>query len=110
MKNQIALQEILKAINLKLGPRGLTCPLCEGKTWEPPALTALIQCVFAESEANFAQTNRIFPLAILCCSGCGYSISLNLIQLGLWNKWHTRSSLVIPSGVTLPSNGALRPG
>ena len=110
MDNDVALREILEAINLRLGPRGLTCPLCEGKVWEPPALTALVQCVFASPTADFAQTNRMFPMAVLCCSGCGYSISLNLIQLGLWNKWQTRSSLVIPSGIQLPSNGALRPG
>lgn len=110
MDNDVVSKEILDAINSKLGSRGLTCPLCEDKRWNPPGLTTLVQFVVAVASptANLVPTNQCFPLAVLCCGGCGYTILLNLIQLGIWEKM--QSQLSIPVGTSLPSsiNGAMR--
>lgn len=98
MDIEIALREIIEAVSLKLGVRDLACPLCQGTRWMPPSLTAPIEFGFAPATANLAPTGRVFPMALLCCDQCGYSVSLNLIQLGLWAKWQALSPLIIPSG------------
>jgi hypothetical protein len=94
----VALREILEAINLKLGARDLACPLCQGTRWMPPTLTAEMEVTFASPTATLAPTGRVLPMATLCCDQCGYAVALNLIQLGLWNKWQAQSQLIIPSG------------
>ena len=101
-----ALREIIEAVSLRLGARDLICPLCQGVKWMPPALTVPIEFVFAPGTATLAPTGRVFPMAVLCCDQCGYTVALNLIQLGLWAKWQKASPLVIPSG----ANGSFHLG
>lgn len=93
-------QDIIEAINLKLGEENLTCHLCGGVVWTPPNIVTLPEVVFEEGAVfKPVMTGQVVALAVLTCDRCGYTVSMNLVKLGLWQKWEALSQLILPGSV-----------
>ena len=75
---------VIDAIQSKIGGRELTCPVSGDANWEVQeyqgALPATDQ--FNDVQA-LTEMNRSFPLAVLVCKTCGYSMMFNLFVLGV---------------------------
>ena len=74
---------IVQAINAKLGPRKLVCPISgEGAAWEVVNYSTCLPAIDTPGSLpiNLGPT---FPLAVLMCKDCGYFMLFNLIQLGI---------------------------
>lgn len=79
---------VLSAINEKLGPAGLICPLSHDNNWKihryfttiPGFPTLRTNNPFEEAPT------RSFPFAVVTCETCGYTIFINLITLGVADK------------------------
>lgn len=98
--------DIIEAVSLKLGVKDLACHLCGGVVWTVPTIVTLPEVVFEEGTAfKPAVTGQVIPLAVLTCDFCGYSVSVNLIKLGLWQKWQALSQLILPGTVNGKSAG-----
>ena len=95
-------QDIVGALDRILGEKSLTCCVCGGVRWLPPVLVTLPEVALKEGAAFEPElTGQMLPLAVFTCDVCGASVSINLIRLGLWQKWLTLSQLVLPGS----SNG-----
>ena len=76
---------VVSALNEKLGPEGIKCPLCHENQWEVEDYFASVS---AGLPPHFPPTpyqprGRFFPFAVLSCMNCGYSFFVNLARLGL---------------------------
>lgn len=90
-------QEIIEAVSRQLGVRDLACSLCGSVVWMPPTIVTLPEVVFEEGVVYKPMlSGQIVPLALLTCSPCGYSVSINLVSLGLWAKWQALSQIILP--------------
>ena len=77
---------ILEAINEKLGQRTLVCPISGAEaTWQVEARMAAVRAV-EDFPTSIAQNGSLFPLAVVTCQHCGYTIFVNLIALGVAPK------------------------
>lgn len=76
-------RRIVEAIVAKLGPRKLVCPISgENSTWEVHRYLSSHPALEHPGVHPF-QSGSSFPVAVLMCQDCGYSLFINLIQLGL---------------------------
>ena len=76
-------QIIIQAINAKLGPRRLVCPISgEGAAWEVLNYGTLLPAIETPGTLPM-NAGPTFPLAVVMCMDCGYSMLINLIQLGI---------------------------
>ena len=74
---------VIEAIVEKLGPRKLVCPISgENSTWEVHRYLSSHPALEYPAQ-NPQQAGTLFPIAVLMCQDCGYTIFVNLIQLGL---------------------------
>ena len=74
---------ITDAIIEKLGPRKLVCPISgDNSNWEVHRFLSSHPAIEKVGE-DPNQAERGFPVAVLMCKDCGYSLFINLIQLGL---------------------------
>lgn len=77
-------QIIIQAINAKLGPRKLVCPISgEGAAWEVLNYSTLLPAIETPPGTLPMNVGPTLPLAVLMCKDCGYSMLINLIQLGI---------------------------
>ena len=76
-------RRIYEAIVEKLGPRKLVCPISgEDSTWEINRYLSAHPALEHPTQFQL-QATASFPVAVLMCQDCGYSLFINLIQLGL---------------------------
>ena len=74
---------ITSALNEKLGERKLECPISGDKAiWEVHINTTVVPAMTDPSVAPRV-IDRSYPLAVVMCKHCGYTILINLIVLGL---------------------------
>ena len=73
---------ILDAINERMRPGGLTCPLSGDTKWELQAETVLL-LLSSSPHDHPLSSKKALPLAVLTCKTCGYTAFFNLIRLGL---------------------------
>ncbi len=69
----------------KMGDRRLVCPISgpEAK-WSIHPKTASVYAVGAPNELPVqSMPSQAYPLAVIICEDCGYTIFVNLIKLGL---------------------------
>ena len=77
---------ILEALTEKLGGRILICPISgEAVTWNVDARTTALS-VNDTPDKPLIVSKRVFPMAVLTCSDCGYTMLINLITLGVAEK------------------------
>ena len=77
-------QLIIQAINEKLGPRKLVCPISgDGATWEVLTNSTLLPVIEVPGDPPPFGHYPTFPLAVLMCKDCGYFMLINLIVLGV---------------------------
>lgn len=76
------LRVVLDAINAKVSPRPLNCPVTGDANWQLESLIALLPATEAPSSIGILSGPR-FPLALLNCQTCGYTMMFNLVTLGL---------------------------
>ena len=74
---------IVQAINAKLGPRKLVCPISgDDAAWEVLNYGTCLPAIDIPGDQPM-NGGPAFPLAVLMCKDCGYSMLINLIQLGI---------------------------
>ena len=72
---------ILNAVNAKLRPRRLVCPISGDGNWQVERYYGLL---YSSDGAGTSQSrSHSFPLAVLTCQTCGYTSLVNLVKLGL---------------------------
>lgn len=99
MNMEQAKSDILAAISARVGQRDFLCLGCGGGVWSGPEMFAIAQVELTPGAGMQLQpTGNVSPIATLCCDGCGYIVSYNLVKLGLWAKWESQS-LVVPQGM-----------
>ena len=76
-------ERIVSAINEKLGSRKLMCPISgDQSSWIVNTSTTSVPAITNPS-GPVRPNSPTFPLAVLICQHCGYTLFVNLIQLGL---------------------------
>ena len=76
-------QIVIQAINAKLGTRKLVCPISgDAAVWEVLEYSTSVPAIDIPGTLpmNLGPT---LPLAVLMCKDCGYTMLINLIQLGI---------------------------
>ena len=77
-------QRVIQAIYAKLGPRKLVCPISgEGAVWEVLINSTSLPAIDIPGTVPGYGGSPTFPMALLMCKDCGYSMLINLIQLGV---------------------------
>ena len=76
---------VIDAIEAKIGDRALTCPVSLDSHWEVQEYWGMLPASnqFGEALPTLAQLSNSFPMAVLLCGTCGYSMMFNLFTLGL---------------------------
>lgn len=75
---------VIDAIQNKIGGRALTCPVSQDTNWEVQEYQGVLPATdrFGDVQA-LSDMNVSFPLAVLVCKTCGYSMMFNLLALGV---------------------------
>ena len=77
-------QIIVQAIKAKLGPRKLVCPISgDAAAWEVVNCGTNLPVIDTPGTLPPYGASPTLPLAVLMCKDCGYSMLINLIQLGI---------------------------
>ena len=75
---------VVDAIQSKIGGRTLTCPVSLDTQWEVQEYQGMLP---ASNQFNdvpaMTEMSHSFPLAVLVCKTCGYSMMFNLFALGV---------------------------
>lgn len=76
---------VISAIQAKLDGRKLVCPVSQDSTWEVQEYWGILPAFNQPSDMlpALSSTRNSFPLAVLVCGTCGYSMMFNLLSLGL---------------------------
>ena len=76
---------IMNRILEKLGDRRLVCPISGPEaTWSIHPRTASVYAAENPSEIPIPSvSSQAYPLAVIICEDCGYTILVNLIKLGV---------------------------
>ena len=82
---------VIDAIESKTGGRTLTCPVSQDNRWEVQVYQGVLPATdqFDNAQA-LAEMTLSFPLGVLMCKTCGYSMMFNLFALGLGEDLHLR--------------------
>ena len=74
---------VLDAINEKLGNRRLSCPISgELASWSIHANSTIVPALDTPT-TPVSSSSHSFPMAVVLCEHCGYTIFVNLIKLGI---------------------------
>ena len=76
---------VIDAIEAKIGDRTLTCPVSQDAAWEVQEYWGMLPASNQPGDMlpSLSATRSSFPLAVLVCGTCGYSMMFNLLSLGL---------------------------
>ena len=75
---------VIDAIQNKIGGHVLTCPVSRDANWEVQEYQAMLPATHRIDDVQaLSETNVSFPLAVLVCKTCGYSMMFNLFALGI---------------------------
>ena len=75
---------VVDAIQSKIGGRALTCPVSQDSRWEVQKYQGVLPATDqSDGVRPLTEMNRSFPLAVLVCETCGYSMMFNLFALGV---------------------------
>ena len=75
---------VVDAIQDKIGGRVLTCPVSLDSDWEVQEYRGVLLATNQSNDLQpLSEMNVSFPLAVLVCETCGYSMMFNLFSLGL---------------------------
>ncbi len=75
-------EQILSALQEKLKGRKMSCLLCGVSKWQISERLGKLYAVELENFSNDLGRSG-FPLLVLTCDNCGFSLLVNLISLGL---------------------------
>ena len=75
---------VIEAIENKIGGQVLTCPVSQDSRWEVQEFQGFLPATdqFHDVQA-LTEMRHSFPLAVLVCKTCGYSMMFNLFALGV---------------------------
>ena len=73
---------IIDAINRRLSPRSLVCPISGDSNWTVDAYIAALPVTDAPPGVRYG-IGSYYPLAVITCGTCGYTHLVNLFKLGL---------------------------
>ena len=73
---------LVDAINERISPGSLTCPLSGDTKWVLQTETVLLPLSSSPHDHPLS-SKKALPLAVLTCETCGYTAFVNLIKLGL---------------------------
>jgi hypothetical protein len=75
---------VIDAIRSKIGGRELTCPVSQDSQWEVQEYQGVLPATDQHNDPQaLTEMSLSFPLAVLMCETCGYSMMFNLFALGL---------------------------
>jgi hypothetical protein len=75
---------VVDAIQDKIGGRVLTCPVSLDSEWEVQEYRGVLLATKQSDDLQpLTEMNVSFPLAVLVCETCGYSMMFNLFSLGV---------------------------
>lgn len=85
---------VIQAIESKVGDRQLKCPVCTQSEWAVQDHQGVLPAIDPfDYETYWERLVHAFPVAVVTCDACGYTMMFNLFMLGIAE----------PSGVPIPS-------
>ena len=75
---------VIEAIERKMGQGRLRCPVCEDVNWAVQEFPAILPATNAFGVRQPLMEMRLsYPMAMVICQTCGYSMMFNLFALGV---------------------------
>ena len=84
-------QLILDAINERMRPASLTCPLSGDAQWTLQGEIVVLP-MSSSPQDHPLSSKKALPLAVLTCETCGYTAFVNLFKLGLGDALNIQES------------------
>lgn len=74
---------VVDAIQSKIGGNALICPVSGDAQWNLQEFQGVLPATDFHDVQALTEMRRSFPLAVLVCETCGYSMMFNLFALGV---------------------------
>ena len=75
-------QEVIAAIAGNVGERELACTVCRNSGWDVQLYHGSLPAIDPSGE-DFGRYAASFPMAVVVCETCGYTMMFNLFRLGI---------------------------